>query len=49
MVGMVDGARKLPRRHLQGPTTQFPPVLEAFDRLLDAVGGRVGLAGRTER
>ncbi|MFE0777825.1 hypothetical protein [Streptomyces sp. NPDC058861] len=33
----------------QAPTAEFPPVLEAFDRLLDAVGGRVGLAGRTER
>ncbi|MFD3567392.1 hypothetical protein [Streptomyces sp. NPDC058667] len=33
----------------QAPTKEFPPVLEAFDRLLDAVGGRVGLAGRQER
>ncbi|MFC7931812.1 hypothetical protein [Streptomyces cinereoruber] len=31
----------------QVPTTEFPLVLEAFDRLQDAVAGRVGLAGRT--
>ncbi|MET9347726.1 hypothetical protein [Streptomyces termitum] len=30
----------------RAPVAEFPPVLEAFDRLLDEVGGRVGLAGR---
>lgn len=31
------------------PAKEFPPVLDAFDRLLDTVGGRVGLAGREDR
>ncbi|WP_432088518.1 MULTISPECIES: hypothetical protein [unclassified Streptomyces] len=33
----------------QALAAEFSPVLEAFDRLLDEVGGCVGLAGRSER
>lgn len=33
----------------QAPTEDFPPVLDAFDQLLDEVGGPVGLAGRARR